>query len=70
MAVMPNRPAAPSLNRRHKQAGRAIERIFGDRGQILYPDRGARPLRIFIRRYNDRPGGGYGSHFRGRHKLG
>lgn len=56
--------------KRQKQQGRAIERILGDHGQILFPDGGARPLNIRIRKFQNKPGDGYGSHMSGRHKLG
>jgi hypothetical protein len=55
---------------RDKQANRAIRRLRGDEGEILFPDRGARALRIRIQKYQHRPGDGYGSHQDGRHKLG
>ena len=56
--------------KRDKQTGKAILKILGDRGQILYPDGGAKPLKIFIKRYQNRPGDGHGSHSNGKHKLG
>lgn len=55
---------------RDRQAGKAIERILGDRGQILYPDGGARPLRVFVPKKGVRPKGSHGSHMNGRHKQG
>ncbi|MCP3906306.1 MAG: hypothetical protein GY715_22005 [Planctomycetes bacterium] len=55
---------------RDKQAGRAIVVARGERGEILFPDRGQQPLRFRVRRYQDRPGDGFGSHRNGRHKLG
>jgi len=55
---------------RDKQRGRVIVRLLGDRGEILFPDRGAPPLKIRIHKYHHRPGDGYGSHMNGRHKLG
>jgi hypothetical protein len=57
-------------SQRDKQAGKAIERMLGDRGQILFPDHGAKPLKIRIRRFQNTPGDGHGSHMNGRHKLG
>ncbi|TVQ29959.1 MAG: hypothetical protein EA376_14345 [Phycisphaeraceae bacterium] len=57
--------------RRDKQAGKAIERILGDRGQIIYPDGGAKPLKVRVRPRRGRPPeGGHGSHMNGRHKMG
>jgi len=57
--------------RRDKQAGKAIERLSGDRRQILYPDGAASPLKTRIRPRRSRPpDGGHGSHMNGRHKLG
>lgn len=56
--------------RRDKQAGRALLRLEGDRGQVLYPDRGATPLKVRLQRYQSRMSDGYGSHMNGRHKLG
>ncbi len=56
--------------KRSKQAGKAIERVAGDRGQILYPDGGARPLKVHVRRFQNSPKDGYGSHNNGRHKMG
>lgn len=60
----------PAKPRRDPQAGRALERLLGDRGQILYPDGGARPLKVHVRRFQNRPRDGYGSHHQGRHKMG
>ena len=56
--------------KRNKQQGKAILRLLGDRGDVLYPDSGAKPLKIFIKRYQNRPGDGRGSHMNGKHKLG
>jgi hypothetical protein len=56
--------------RRNKQQGRAIVRFEGDRGEVLFPDLGAKPLRVFIRRYQTKMSDGYGSHMNGKHKLG
>ena len=63
---------APEGNgiQRDKQAGRALVRILGDRGEILFPDRGRASLKVFIRKHGDRPRDGYGSHHNGKHKLG
>jgi hypothetical protein len=61
---------ARSPEQRDKQTGRAILRLLGDRGDILFPDRGRSPLKIFIMKYHHRPGDGYGSHNNGKHKLG
>lgn len=55
---------------RAKQAGRAIVRLLGDRGEIHFPDRGQQSLKIFVRKHQDRLRSGYGSHQDGRHKLG
>jgi len=57
-------------DRRHKQAGRAILRLLGDRGEILFPDLGARPLKIHFNKYRRRPDDPHGSHMNGKHKLG
>ena len=59
-----------SHRKRTKQAGKALLRLWGDRGQILYPDGGAKPLKIFLKRFQHRPGDGYGSHNNGKHKMG
>jgi hypothetical protein len=56
--------------KRDRQRGRAILRLLGDRGDILFPDRGAPPLKIRIHKYHHHPGDGFGSHMNGRHKLG
>jgi hypothetical protein len=64
---MPNRRAR---RQRDKQAGRAILRLLGDRGEILFPDRGQQPMKIHIPRHQDRRTDGFGSHADGRHKLG
>ena len=56
--------------RRDKQEGRAIVSRLGDHGDILFPDGGAAPLRVFLRRLHDRPSDGHGSHRDGRHKKG
>ena len=56
--------------RRDKQAGRVIVRLLGDSGEILFPDRGSAPLTLRVRKYQDRPRAGHGSHLNGRHKLG
>jgi len=55
---------------RDRQRGRVILSLLGDRGEILFPDRGAPPLKIFICKYHHRPRDGYGSHMNGKHKLG
>lgn len=55
---------------RKRQSGRAIERVLGDRGQILYPDGGAKPLKVFVPKKGVRPKGTHGSHMNGRHKQG
>ena len=65
-----SRENQPRSGRRDKQAGKAILRLLGDQGQVIYPDGGARPLKIYLRRYNNKPGDGFGSHNNGRHKLG
>jgi hypothetical protein len=57
-------------DRRDKQAGKAILRLLGDQGQVIYPDGGARPMKVYLRRYTNKPGDGFGSHNNGRHKLG
>ena len=55
---------------RNKQQGRAIVVARGDRGEILFPDGGQTPLRYRVRKHQDRPRDGFGSHHNGRHKLG
>ena len=55
---------------RHPQAGRAILRQLGNRGQILFPDGGAPPLQLRIQKFQNKPGDGHGSHHQGKHKLG
>ena len=57
-------------DRRDKQAGRAVVRVLGEHGDILFPDRGRAPLKTRVRRHRDRPRDGYGSHHNGKHKLG
>ena len=58
------------LIKRDRQRGRAILRLLGDRGDIIFPDRAAPPLKVYICRYHHHPGDGYGSHMNGKHKLG
>ncbi len=55
---------------RHKQAGKALERLRGDHGEILFPDGGAQPLKVRIRKFQNKPNDGHGSHHQGKHKLG
>ena len=45
-------------------------RLLGDRGDIVFPDRGQTPMKIHMRRHQDHPRDGYGSHRNGKHKLG
>lgn len=56
--------------RRPKQSGKALDRVVGDRGQILFPDGGAQPLNVHIRKFHNKPADGHGSHHNGRHKQG
>jgi hypothetical protein len=56
--------------RRNKQAGKAILSLEGDRGQVLYPDGGAPPMKIRLPKHQTKMSDGYGSHMNGRHKLG
>ncbi len=58
------------LRQRDKQSGRAILQLLGDRGEIIFPDRGARSLRTYIKKYQNRHSDGHGSHMNGKHKLG
>lgn len=58
------------MAKRKRQSGRAIERVLGDRGQILYPDGGAKPLKVFVPKKGVRLNGTHGSHLNGRHKQG
>lgn len=60
----------PGRTRRPAQAGKVIKRILGDRGEILFPDGGAQPLKILVRKFHNKPSDGHGSHHNGRHKLG
>jgi hypothetical protein len=60
----------PPPRKRDAQAGRAIDRSINGRGQILFPDAGAKPLNVRIHRFQDRRRDGYGSHHDGRHKMG
>jgi len=61
---------ATRKQRRAKQAGKALKRLRGDRGEILFPDGGAPPLKVHIQRFQHKPGDGHGSHHNGRHKMG
>ncbi len=53
-----------------KQRGKALERIFGGSGEILFPDGGAKPLKVHVRKFQNRARDGHGSHHGGKHKLG
>ncbi|MEM1444813.1 MAG: hypothetical protein AAGF84_02055 [Planctomycetota bacterium] len=53
-----------------KQAGKAIRKLLGDSGQILFPDRGARPLQVRVQKFHNTARDGHGSHHGGKHKLG
>ena len=44
--------------------------MLGDRGDIIFPDRGAPPLKTYIKKYQHHPSDGHGSHMNGKHKLG
>lgn len=59
-----------SERKRPKQAGKAIVKLLGDRGQILFPDGGAKPLKVRVLKYQNKPNDGHGSHHNGKHKLG
>jgi len=57
-------------SRRAKQAGKAFKHLRGDRGETLFPDGGAPPLKVHIQRFQHKPGDGHGSHHNGRHMMG
>ena len=70
MSKLPRRRPSGATPRRPKQSGRALERILGGRGVILFPDGGARTLKVHIKRFATRAEGGFGGHMNGRHKRG
>ncbi|MEM8494514.1 MAG: hypothetical protein AAF663_03910 [Planctomycetota bacterium] len=64
------KPRRATKAKRDPQAGKALRRVLGDAGQILFPDRGAAPLKVRVQKFQNRVRDGHGSHHGGKHKLG
>ncbi|MEM8782746.1 MAG: hypothetical protein AAGE65_07790 [Planctomycetota bacterium] len=65
-----SRPQRRRTNRKPPQTGKALRRVLGDAGQILFPDGGAPPLKVRLQKFQNKARDGHGSHHGGKHKLG